>query len=74
MLPSTGPDRVQLVMLPLYPFCVHAFAVIARNYLIAHSLSGVAAAVAAVLRSTNTPRQFTRYRTQSRLADADFSF
>ena len=22
---STGPNRVQLVMLPLYPFCVHAF-------------------------------------------------
>ena len=47
---STGPDRVQLVMLPLYPFCVHALAVIARNYLIsAFVVSGVAAAVAAVL-------------------------
>jgi hypothetical protein len=47
---STGPDRVQLVILPLYPFCVHAFAVIARNYLIsAFVVSGVAAAVAAVL-------------------------
>jgi Gpi18-like mannosyltransferase len=37
-------------MLPLYPFCVHALAVIARNYLIsAFVVSGVAAAVAAVL-------------------------
>ena len=47
---NTGPDRVQLVVFPLYPFCVHAFAVIARNYLIsAFVVSGVAAAVAAML-------------------------
>ena len=59
-----GPDRVQLVMFPLYPFCVHAFAVIARNYLIsAFVVSGVAAAVAAVLLYKLTRLQFTRYRT-----------
>ena len=47
---NMGPDRVQLVMFPLYPFCVHAFAVIARNYLIsAFVVSGVAATVAAML-------------------------
>ena len=61
---NTGPDRVQLVVFPLYPFCVHAFAIIARNYLIsAFVVSGVAAAVAAVLLYKLTRLQFTRYRT-----------
>jgi Gpi18-like mannosyltransferase len=55
------PDRVQLVLLPLYPLCVRAVAIVARNYLVsAFIVSGVGAATASVLLYRLTRRNASR--------------
>ena len=47
---ATGGDRVWLALFPLFPWCVRAVAVLARDYLVsALIVSGVAAVVAALL-------------------------
>jgi hypothetical protein len=44
------PNRAQLVLFPLYPLCVRAVAIVARNYLVsAFIVSGVGAGAAALL-------------------------
>jgi Gpi18-like mannosyltransferase len=44
------PNRAQLVLFPLYPLCVHAVAIVARNYLVsAFIVSGVGAGATALL-------------------------
>jgi len=55
------PNRVQLVLFPLYPLCVRAVAILARNYLVsAFIVSGVGAATAAVLLYRLTRRNASR--------------
>ena len=55
------PNRVQLVLFPLYPLCVRAVAILARNYLVsAFIVSGIGAAIAAVLLYRLTRRNASR--------------